>query len=79
MPVPICWARASAADRRSSAMSRSAKPSGMMLVTGCPTKFVALIAEPLLGLHVEQDDVAGLVDHDHRVGSRFEQPAVLGL
>ncbi len=33
MPVPICWARASSAERRSSAISRSAKPSGMMFVT----------------------------------------------
>ena len=33
MPVPICWASASAVERRSSAISRSAKPSGMMFVT----------------------------------------------
>jgi hypothetical protein len=37
IPLPICWARASAAERRSSAMIRSAKPSGMMFVTGWPT------------------------------------------
>ena len=34
MPMPICWAIASAADRRSSATSRAAKPAGMMFVTG---------------------------------------------
>ena len=37
IPVPICCASASAAVRRSSAISRSANPSGMMLVTACPT------------------------------------------
>ena len=37
IPVPICWASASSAERRSSAMIRSAKPSGMMLVTGWPS------------------------------------------
>ena len=37
MPVPICCASASAAERVPSAISRSAKPSGMMLLTFCPT------------------------------------------
>ena len=36
IPVPICWASASSAERRSSAISRSAKPSGIMLVTCRP-------------------------------------------
>ena len=79
MPVPICWASASSAERRSSAISRSAKPSGMMFVTCWPTSSSRLVAELLLGLHVEQDDLAGLVDHDHRVGRRLEQPAVPAL
>ncbi len=42
-----------------------------------PDQLVALVAELLLGLQVEQDDVAGLVDHDHRVRRRLEQPPVL--
>ena len=79
MPVPICCARASAAERRPSAISRSAKPSGMMLVTCWPIELVARIAELLLGLEVQQDDLAGPVDHDHGVRRSFEQPAVAAL
>ena len=41
-----------------------------------PDQLVALIAELLLGLEIEQDDVAGLVDHDHRVGGGLQQSAV---
>jgi hypothetical protein len=37
MPVPICCASASSADRSPSATSRSAKPFGMRLVTSCPS------------------------------------------
>src|SRR6202043_1625001 len=36
-PVPICCASASAALRVPSAISRSAKPSGIMFFTLCPT------------------------------------------
>ena len=36
-----------------------------------------MVAEVLLGLDVEQDDLAGLVDDDHRVGGGLEQAAVL--
>ena len=79
MPVPICWARASSAERRSSAISRSAKPSGMMFVTCWPEQLVAAVAELLLGLDVEQDDLAGLVDDDHRVRRRLQQAAIAAL
>ena len=41
-------------------------------------ELVAAVAELLLGLDVEQHDLAGLVDDDHRVGRRLEQAAVLG-
>ena len=51
IPVPICCASASAAVRGPSAISRSAKPSGMMFFTFCPTQFVAAVAELLLRLH----------------------------
>ena len=46
----------SAARRR---RSRSAKPSGMMFVTFWPDQLVAAVAELLLRLHVQQDDLAG--------------------
>ena len=39
-------------------------------------ELVALVAELLLGLEVEQDDLAGLVDDDHGVGRGLEQAAV---
>ena len=54
-------------------MSRSAKPTGMMFVTGWPSELVALIAELLLGLNIEQDDLAGLVHHHHRVRGGLEK------
>ena len=79
MPVPICWASASAVERRSSAISRSANPSGMMFVTCLPEELVARVAELLLGLHVQQHDLAAWFDHDHRVGRGLEQPAVAAL
>ena len=37
MPVPISWASASVSLRVASVTSRSAKPSGMMLVTRWPS------------------------------------------
>lgn len=36
-PIPICRASAPTGLRVPSAIERSAKPSGMILVTGCPT------------------------------------------
>ena len=44
-----------------------------------PHQLVAAVAELLLRLHVQQDDLAALVHDDHRVGSRFQQPAVPAL
>ena len=59
MPVPICCARASSAERRASAISRSAKPSGMMFFTLLPHQFVAAVAKLLFRLHVEQNNFSG--------------------
>ncbi len=39
-------------------------------------QFVAAVAKLFLRLHVQQNDVAALVDHHHGVGSGFEQPAI---
>ena len=44
-----------------------------------PHEFVAVVAELLLGLQIQQDDPAVLVDHHHRVRGRFQQPAVAAL
>ena len=51
----------------------------MMFVDLLAEQLVAAVAELLLRLQVEQHDLAGLVDHHHRVGRRLEQPAVPGL
>ena len=40
---------------------------------------VSRVAELLLRLDVQQDDLARLVDDDHRVGRRLQQAAVLRL
>ena len=42
-----------------------------------PDQFVAAVAELLLRLHVQQDDLSALVYHHHGVGRRFEQAAIL--
>ncbi len=42
-------------------------------------EFVAGIAELLLGLEIEEDDLAILVHHHHRVRRRFQEPAVTSL
>ena len=79
IPVPICCASASSADRRSSAISRSAKPSGNDVLDLLPEQLVAAVAELLLGLHVQQHDLAVLVHDHHRVRGRLQQPAVSAL
>ena len=48
------------------------------LVPSEADQLVSAVAELLLGLDVEQDDLAGLVDHHHRIGGRLEQSAVAG-
>ena len=40
-------------------------------------QFVAAVAELFFCLDVQQDDLAGLVDHDHGIGRRLEQAAIL--
>ena len=42
-------------------------------------ELVAAVAELLLGLDVEQDDLAALVHHHHRIRRRLQQPAVAAL
>ena len=76
MPVPICCASASSAERRPSAISRSAKPSGNDVRDLLAEQLVAAVAELFLRLHVQQDDLAALVHHHHRV--RVPPPAVRG-
>ena len=44
-----------------------------------PEELVAAVAELLLRLQIQQDDLAVLVHHHHRVGRRFQQPAVPAL
>src|ERR1700728_184764 len=44
-----------------------------------PKKLVAAIAELLLRLNIQQDDLPSLVDHHHRVGRRFQETAVPAL
>ncbi len=46
---------------------------------GLTEQLIAAIAELLLGLDVEQDDDAILVDDDHRVGRGLEEPPVAGF
>ena len=41
-----------------------------------PEELVARVAELLLGLHVQQHDLAVLVHDDHRVGGGLQQSAV---
>jgi hypothetical protein len=43
-----------------------------------PDELVAVVAELLLRLDVQQNDLAALIHHDHGVGSRFQQAAVPG-
>ena len=51
----------------------------MMFVTFWPEELVAAVAELLLRLNIQQDDLAALVHHHHRVRSRFQQPAIAAL
>ena len=44
-----------------------------------PEELVAAIAELLLRLNVDQDDLARLVDHHHGIRRRLQQPAVPAL
>src|SRR3954462_2243805 len=63
IPPPISCASAPSLNRRSSATSRSAKPSGMRHLL--PEQLVAVVAELLLGLQIQQHDPAVLVHHHH--------------
>ena len=42
-------------------------------------EFIAAVAELFLRLNIQQNDLAALVHHHHRVGCRFQEPAVPAL
>ena len=42
-------------------------------------QLVAAVSKLLLGLDVQQDELAGLIDHHHRVRRRFQQTPVPGF
>ena len=44
-----------------------------------PEQLVAAVAELLLRLNVQQNDLAALVHHHHRIRGRLQQPAVAAL
>ena len=75
MPVPICCASASAAERAVGDQPLG-EADGDDVGDLLSDQFVAAVAELLFGLEIEEDDLAVLVDHDHRVRRRFEQPAI---
>lgn len=79
MPVPICWASASAADRR----VVGDEPLGEALRDDVRHRLahqlVAAVAELALGLDVQQDDLPDLVDHYHRVGGGLKQATIAAL
>ncbi len=76
IPVPICCARASAAVRVPSAISRSAKPFGNDVLHLLPYQFIAPVSELFLRLNIQQDNLPALVHHHHGIRSRLQQPAV---
>ena len=79
IPVPICCANASSADRRPSAISRSAKAFRNDVLHLLPYELIAAVSELLLGLKIQKNDFSALVHHHHRIGSCFQQPAVPAL
>ena len=79
MPVPICCASASAAVRVLSEYQPLGEADRDDVGDLLSEQFVAAVAELLLGLKVEENDLAVLVDHDHRVRRRFEEAAVATL
>src|SRR5580693_1243424 len=79
MPVPVCGASASAADRRESAIRRSAKSSGRMFFLFWHNQFIAPVSElffPLKKLKIQEDDLPILIDQHHRTRSCFQQLSV---
>ena len=77
MPVPITWAKASILGGAQVVGDEAfGEAVGDDVGHRLAEQLVAAVAELLLGLHVEQHDVARLVDHDHGVRRRFQQAAV---
>jgi hypothetical protein len=79
IPVPICCASASSAERRAVGDQPFGETLGNDVLHFLAQKLVAAIAELLFRLKVQQNDLAALVHHHHRIGSRFQQPAVSAL
>jgi hypothetical protein len=51
----------------------------MMVTTFRPTNSSRAYPKLLFRPEIQQDNLAVPVHHDHRIGSRFQQPAALGL
>ena len=79
IPVPICCARASAAERMPSAMSRSAKPSGMMFLTFCPTSSSRLYPNCFSACTFSRTISPAMVHDHHGIRSGFQQPTIAAL
>ena len=79
IPVPICCASASAADRstvRDQPFREALRNDVLHLL---PDEFIAAVSELLLRLNIQQNDLPALVHHHHRIRSRLQQPAVPAL
>ena len=79
MPVPICCASASSVGAQRVGDQPFGEALGNDVRDLLAEQLVAAVAELLFGLHVEQDDLAGLVHHHHGVGRRLEQAAIAAL
>ncbi len=79
IPVPICWASAASADAQVVGDQPLGEALGDDVRDLLAEQLIAVVAELLLGLDIEQDDLARLVDHDHRVRRGLEQAAVAAL
>ena len=79
IPVPICCASASSAERRRVGDQPLGEALRNDVLHLLPEQLVAAVAELLLRLHVQQHDLAALVHHHHRIRRRLQQPAVPAL
>ena len=76
MPVPMTCASASRSSEGRPGDDALGEAFGDDIGDRLSDQLVARIAELLLGLKVEQDDQAGLVNDHHGVWSRLEQAAI---
>jgi hypothetical protein len=56
---------------------RVASPVSTFLIRDAPEQFLTAETEQPFGLCVHEDDRAGLIDNDHRIGRSFEEAAEL--